>query len=83
MIHVGLASVPPILFAAIRFTVVLPAVLFVRRPNVPWRQLAAVGLLMSVGQFGLLYSAMGAGQPAGLASLVLQAQVLFTVLLAS
>jgi len=82
VIHVGLASVPPILFATIRFTVILPMLLVVKRPAVPWSQLAAVGLLMSAGQFGLLYTAMGVGLPAGLASLVLQAQVLFTVGLA-
>ena len=82
VIHVGLASVPPILFATIRFTVILPMLLVVKRPAVPWPQLAAVGLLMSAGQFGLLYTAMGVGLPAGLASLVLQAQVLFTVGLA-
>ncbi|BAS07313.1 probable amino-acid metabolite efflux pump [Arthrobacter sp. Hiyo4] len=38
---------------------------------------------MSAGQFGLLYLAMALGMPAGLASLVLQAQVLLTVLLAA
>lgn len=82
-IHYGLQDVPPILFAAIRFTVILPALFFVPRPAVPWPRLATVGLLMSAGQFGLLYSAMAAGLPAGLASLVLQAQVLFTVLFAA
>jgi O-acetylserine/cysteine efflux transporter len=38
---------------------------------------------MSFGQFGLLYLALAAGMPPGLASLVLQAQVLFTVLIAT
>lgn len=82
VIHFGLQSVPPILFAALRFVVVLPAVLLVPRPAVSWSALAAVGLLTSAGQFGLLYTAMAIGMPAGLASLVLQAQVLFTVLIA-
>jgi O-acetylserine/cysteine efflux transporter len=53
----GMHDVPPLLFAAIRFTlVVLPAVFFVPRPSAPWRTVAAVGLFMSLGQFGLLYS---------------------------
>ena len=38
---------------------------------------------MSLGQFGLLYLALEADMPPGLASLVLQAQVLFTVVIAS
>jgi O-acetylserine/cysteine efflux transporter len=84
VIDEGLGDLPPLLFVAIRFVVVLlPAVFLIPRPNVPWRTLATVGLFLCVGQFGLLYSALAVGMPAGLASLVLQAQVLFTVALAA
>lgn len=84
VIDEGLAGVPPLLFAAIRFTVVvIPAVFLIRRPAVSWRVLATVGLCMSAGQFALLYTALAVGMPAGLASLVLQLQVLLTVLLAA
>lgn len=84
VIDEGLAGVPPLLFLAIRFVVVLlPAIFLIRRPAVPWRTLATIGLMMSAGQFGLLYSALALGMPAGLASLVLQVQVMFTVLLAA
>jgi len=84
VIDEGLGDMPPTLFVALRFVVVLlPAVFLVPRPNVPWRTLATVGLFLCVGQFGLLYTALAAGMPAGLASLVLQAQVLFTVALAA
>ncbi|GAA1153545.1 O-acetylserine/cysteine exporter [Nocardioides aquiterrae] len=80
----GMHDVPPLLFAAIRFAaVVFPAVLLVRRPDAPWRVVAAVGLFMSLGQFGFLYVSMHAGLPPGLAALVLQAQVIFTVLIAA
>src|SRR6201991_1323965 len=80
----GMEGVPPLLFAAIRFSVVVfPAVLFVRRPDAPWRVVAGVGLFMSLGQFGFLYVSMDAGMPPGLAALVLQAQVIFTVLIAA
>src|SRR3954471_13372776 len=80
----GMKDVPPLLFAAIRFTlVVFPAVLLVRRPAAPWRTVAAVGAFMSLGQFGLLYVSMDAGMPPGLAALVLQAQVIFTVVIAA
>jgi len=80
----GMDGVPPLLFAAIRFTlVVVPAVFFLRRPDAPWRKMATVGLFMSLGQFALLYSAMHAGMPPGLAALVLQSQVIFTIVIAA
>jgi O-acetylserine/cysteine efflux transporter len=80
----GMEDVPPLLFAAIRFAVVVfPAVLLVRRPEAPWRVVVAVGVFMSLGQFGLLYVSMAVGMPPGLAALVLQAQVIFTVLIAA
>ena len=80
----GMRGVPPLLFAAVRFTaVVLPAALLVPRPAAPWRVVAAVGAFMSLGQFGFLYVSMAAGMPPGLAALVLQAQVIFTVVIAA
>ncbi|WP_403023007.1 EamA family transporter [Salinibacterium sp. GXW1014] len=80
----GMEDVPPLLFVAIRFVVVLlPAIFFVRRPHVPWRFIVGVGLFMSLGQFALLYSSMHLGMPPGLAALVLQAQVVFTMLIAA
>jgi O-acetylserine/cysteine efflux transporter len=83
VIKVALAHLPPLLFAALRFTLaVLPAIFFLPRPQVPWSNLAAYGLLIGVGQFGLLYLAMLSQISPGLASLVIQTQVFFTLLLA-
>ena len=80
----GMDGVPPLLFAAIRFVVVIfPAILFLPRPDAPWRVVAGVGAFMSLGQFGFLYVSMSAGMPPGLAALVLQAQVIFTILVAA
>jgi O-acetylserine/cysteine efflux transporter len=79
----GMGSVPPLLFAAVRFAVVVPACLFVPRPAVPFRTVAAVGVFMSLGQFGFLYLSLHLGMPPGLAALVLQAQVVFTVVIAA
>jgi O-acetylserine/cysteine efflux transporter len=80
----GMKDVPPLLFAALRFTlVVFPAIFVVRRPDAPWRIVLAVGAFMSLGQFGFLYVSMAAGMPPGLAALVLQAQVIFTVVIAA
>ncbi|WP_309476646.1 EamA family transporter [Arthrobacter sp. ISL-95] len=83
-LHANGREVPPLLFVAMRFLlVVFPFILFIRKPKVGWKAIVGVGLFMSAGQFGLLYLGMALGMPAGLASLVLQAQVLFTILLAS
>ena len=83
-IRTGLDSMPPLLFLALRFVVVcVPAVFLVRRPSLPWRDLALIGLFTSLGQFALMYLALHLGMPPGLSSLVLQAQVLLTVVIAA
>lgn len=84
VIMTGLNHMPPLLMGALRFVlVVFPAILFVRKPQVPWRWLLAYGLTISLGQFAFLFSAMAVGMPAGLASLVLQSQAFFTLLFAA
>jgi O-acetylserine/cysteine efflux transporter len=84
VIRVGLNELPPLLFATLRFAFALfPAVLFLRRPAVPWSNLAAYGLLIGGGLFGLLYIGMNGHITPGLASLVVQAQVFFTIALAA
>lgn len=83
VIDVGLETFPPMLFAALRFTLIaLPAVLLVGPPRTSARVVVAVGLTLCAGQFGFLFLAMDVGLPAGLASLVLQLQAVFTVGLA-
>lgn len=82
VIKVALADLPPLLFATLRFTCAfLPMALFLPRPAVPWRRLAAYGVLIGAGQFGLLYLAMQSWISPGLASLVIQSQVFFTIAL--
>jgi O-acetylserine/cysteine efflux transporter len=84
VIKVGLHGVPPMLLGALRFTLAaIPAVFFVKRPNVPLFWLLAYGLSISLGQFAFLFYAMYVGMPAGLASLVLQAQAFFTMIFAA
>ena len=83
VIRIGLDDLPPLLFAALRFLLAFfPAMLVVARPRVGLVNLAAVGLLIGVGQFGLLFVAMDGWISPGLASLVVQSQVLFTIGLA-
>lgn len=83
VIAIGLAEVPPLLLASVRYVVVaLPAIFFVRRPNVSLGHLIAYGLTVGVGQFGALFYAMAIGMPAGLSSVVLQSQAFLTMLFA-
>lgn len=83
VIKLALAHLPPLTLAALRFVfAVVPAIFFLPRPAVPWRQLAAYGLFIGVGQFGLLFLALRSQISPGLASLVIQTQVFFTLLLA-
>lgn len=83
VIHIGLLSFPPFLFAGLRFLLVFfPLCLFLKRPNVPLINIAAYGFLVGAGQFGLLFTAMKLGLAPGLASLVMQVQVFFTIGLA-
>lgn len=84
VIDVGLDTFPPLLFVALRFVVVVvPAVFFVGAPCVSWRRVVPIGLTLAAGQFGLLFTSMHLGMPAGLSSLVLQAQAAFTLVFAA
>ncbi len=83
VIHWGLGDMPPLLLSAMRFLVAaFPAVFFVKRPQISWGALAAI-TFFHVSQFNLLFLGMYAGLSAGLASIVIQLQAFFTVLLAA
>lgn len=83
VIHWGLGDMPPLLLSAMRFLVAaLPAVFFVKRPNISWGTMAAI-TFFHVSQFNLLFLAMNAGLSAGIASIVIQVQAFFTVLMAA
>ena len=82
VIEWGLREFPPLGFACLRFFFsAVPALFFIRRPATPWRYLAAYGVLLGAGQFGLLFLAMNGHISPGLASLIIQTQVIFTIVL--
>ncbi|MGZ5181383.1 MAG: EamA family transporter [Ramlibacter sp.] len=83
VIKTALHDLPPLLFATLRFLLaLLPAAFFLPRPRVALGNLAGYGLLIGAGQFGLLYIAVNGRISPGLASLVVQTQVFFTIGLA-
>jgi O-acetylserine/cysteine efflux transporter len=74
----GVNEVPPLLLTALRYVVAaFPAVFFIKRPAVALSILIGYGIAVGVGQFGLLFTAIKFGMPAGLASVVIQLQVFF------
>ncbi len=82
-IKIGATEMPPVLFAAVRFAMAaIPAVFFIRPPKAPALVVIAYGLTIGVAQFSLLFIAIRLGMPAGLSSLLMQTQVVFTVLFA-
>lgn len=84
VIDAGLADVPPLVFLAIRFLlVIVPAIFFIKPPAIGWRNILAIGAFLSLGQFALLYVALALGMPAGLASLLLQTQVVLSVIVSA
>src|SRR3954452_12202059 len=84
VIDVGLDDFPPLLLSALRYALAsLPLLILRGSPGVPWRWVIAVGVAIGTVKFSLLFIGMDVGMPAGLASLVLQAQALFTAVLAA
>ncbi|GAA3109546.1 EamA family transporter [Streptosporangium carneum] len=84
VMQAGLRHFPPLLYVTLRFTLAaFPALLFVGGPRAPWRWVLAAGATLGVTQYGLLLVGMRAGMPAGLSSLVVQVQAVFTVVFAA
>ncbi|WP_302796271.1 EamA family transporter [Hafnia paralvei] len=82
VIKVGLHGMPPLLLGALRFIfVVIPAIFFIPRPKIPLKGIVIYGLTISFAQFAFLFCAINLGMPSGIASVVLQSQVFFSILL--
>lgn len=79
---IGLRELTPFQMGAGRYLfALLPLVLLVRPPALPWKWILLYGACQGVGQFGLLFLSLRAGMSASLASVLLQTQVFFTALL--
>lgn len=82
-IKIALQTVPPFALSGWRFFLAaVPLIFLVGRPQVAWKWLVVYGLFIGVGQFAVMFVALGLGMPAGLMSLVVQVQVFFTIGLA-
>ncbi len=79
---VALAEMPPILFTALRFSVVVPLVFFIGRQGIPWRLIWRIGFVLCVLAFTLAHVGIWFGTPPGLSSLLMQTQAVFTAIFA-
>lgn len=79
-IKLGVNEIPPLLLTGYRYLfAAFPMVFFAGKPDVSWRWLAAYGVMQGVIMFGLIFTAVAWGMPGGLASIVAQMQVFFTI----
>lgn len=82
-IRLALDVIPAPVLTTLRFVLAsVPLIFFLPRPRVPWRILVGYALSSFSVQFTLLFVAIEAGMPAGLASLLVQSQVFFTIVFA-
>lgn len=83
VVKLGLEEFSPLLLCALRFFLAsVPAVFFIKPPNVPFKLVAAYGLVMFCLQFGFVFTGMKVGMTPGMASLIMQVQVFFTLFFA-
>lgn len=83
VVKIGLEDISPLLLGCSRFFLTsIPAVFFIKKPAVPFRMVIFYGLVMFALQFALLFIGIHEGVSAGMASLLLQLQVFFSMLLA-
>ncbi|NOJ26259.1 EamA family transporter [Vibrio coralliilyticus] len=78
VVKLGLEALDPMLLTALRFALAaIPAVFFVKKPDVHWGYLAAYGLTFALGVWGLSTWAIGEGLSPGMAALLIQTNVVF------
>jgi len=82
VIKLGLTSLDPFTLASVRFLLcALPLVFFIKKPDIPMLYVALYGVLFGVGLWGMVNLGIYFGVSAGIASLVLQASVFFTIIM--
>lgn len=82
VIKLGVSEIDPLLLTALRFTLaILPAIFFVKKPDVSWWYLIVYGWLFAIGVWGMATWSIQAGLSAGMASVLLQMNVVFGLFL--
>lgn len=75
-----LVEIPPLLLCALRFFFAsIPFIFFIKPPKIAFTRLVAYGLIMFALQFGLMFLSLSVGMTPGIASLIMQLQVFFSM----
>ena len=83
-VALGLHEFSPLLLCALRFLLAsVPAIFFIKPPAAPFKIVALYGLVMFALQFAFLFIGMHVGMTPGMASLIMQVQVFFSMLFAA
>ncbi|MCY4038894.1 MAG: EamA family transporter [Hyphomicrobiales bacterium] len=81
---VGLQELPPIFFTCLRYSaIVFPLIFFIKRDGLPWDLILKIGISLGTLTFTLAFIGIKLGVPAGLTSLLMQTQVIFTLILSA
>lgn len=84
VIKIGLDGFPPLFLAFARFFLTsFPAIFFFKRPKAPFLRIALYGAVIFALQFALFFIGMQLGVPPGLAALVMQMHIFFSLILAA
>jgi len=82
VIKAGVDNIDPFILTGLRFTfAAFPAILFVRKPDLPWSYMACYGITFGVGLWGMMSMSIHSGLSAGTASLILEFSVFISVLM--
>ena len=76
----GLRAIDPFVLTGIRFALAaLPLVFFIKRPAVKFRYVVAYGIIFGLGMWGVINYGIQVGVSPGIASLIIQLSVFFTM----
>lgn len=82
VIKLGVSEIDPLLLTALRFTLVcFPIIFFVKKPDVSWSYLISYGLIFGIGIWGMGSWSIEAGLSVGMASVLLQMNVVIGLFL--
>ena len=82
VIKLGLLSLNPFMLTGFRFMLcALPLVFFIKKPDIKMSYIVSYGLIFGVGLWGMVTLGIYFGISAGMASLILQSSVFFTIIL--
>ena len=81
-IKLGLHGIPPLFLLTLRLLLTsIPAVFFIKKPPIPFKQVALYGFVMFILQFGMIFAGMHLGISPGLSALIVQIQIFFSLIL--